>query len=1113
MTDGVFVFPVSFAQQRLWFLDQLEPGSALYNVPDVFEFPGPVDRSILAWCLNEIVRRHEALRTTFASLDGQPVQVVLPALIVPLPEADLRRLPEQARAAEATRLASEEYERPFDLEHGPLLRVLLLRLSDDTEQLVVTMHHIVSDGWSLDVFGRELRALYDARTGGAACELPPLAIQYADFAVWQRTWLSGEVLDSQLAYWTRQLRSASGVLALPTDRPRPAIQSFRGASQQIRLPRALADALKALSHREGVTVFMCLLGAFSVLLHRYTGQDDLVVGTPVAGRTRAETAPLIGFFVNALALTTDLSGDPSFQALLARVREVALGAYAHQDLPFEKLVEALQPARSLSYHPIFQVMFQVLPASPTARDDGGERDEVDEAQDEEPGEPSVEEPLVETGTAKFDLSMDVLDVGDGFIAGIEYSTELFDHTTIQRMLASFRTLLEDVVADPTRPISRLSMLAPRERQRVLHQWNGRAIAASDSDEAFAHELFERQVAVAPDRTAVVSEAGALTYGDLNIRANRLAHCLQRAGVGPESVVALCVDRSLDMLVGLLGILKAGAAYLPLDPAYPRQRLAFMLEDAGVRTLVTQAHWLDTFPAHRAHALCLDRDWSRIELESPSNAAADLRPQHLAYVIYTSGSTGQPKGVMIQHRSLARWIPQVTARYELRSDDRILQFSSLSFDTAAEEIFPCLALGATLHLRTTSMATSIADFLHRCREWKITVLDLPTAYWHELAWEVASRDLALPPSIRLVIVGGERALPGRVAMWHRATPSRVRLMQGYGPTETTIVATIADLSPLRHAPVLPAEVPIGHVIDGAQAYVLDRHQQPAPVGVTGELYIGGDLLARGYLHRPAPTAERFIPDPFGDAPGGRLYRTGDLVRRLADGQMEFLGRCDKQVKIRGHRIELGEIESAVKAHPGVRDAVVVAREEADGKRVAVYVVADRADAFAVSALRETLRDRLPDYMMPSSITRLDALPLSPSGKIDRRSLPEPSTGGHDLAGAVVAPPRTETERLIASIWQEVFKADVPSVHANFFDLGGHSLTLVRVRSRLRDHFGDEISMVDMFRYPTISALADHVSRNGAGHTAAPPTPAPQLQARAEKQKSAYVRRKQLAQGGK
>lgn len=1103
MTNSAVAFPVSFAQQRLWFLHQLEPASALYNVPEAFDFAGPVDRSGLAWCLNEVVRRHEALRTTFTTVDGQPVQVVAPELVIPLPEADLRPLRMAARVDKAMALADEQFSEPFDLERGPLLRALLVRMSDEHDRLLITMHHIVSDGWSLGVFGRELRTLYDARIGGEPADLPELAIQYGDFAVWQRRRLTGEVLAAELDHWTARLRDVPSVLALPLDRPRPAVQSFRGASQQIRIPRALSDRVRALSQREGVTVFMCLFAAFGVLIHRFTGQDDFVVGTPVAGRTQVETEGLIGCFVNALALRLDMADDPTFLSFLARVKELALDGYAHQELPFEKLVDALQPTRSLSYHPLFQVMFQVLAAaSPWAE---GLEDEPSDDPDRE-----TEDLEVETGTSKFDLSMDVLDLGDSFVAGIEYSTDIFDHSTIRRMLSSFVTLIEDVVEHPDRTVSRLSILSAHERERALHAWH--VETPRESSEALAHELFEIQATAQPDRVAVVSDSGTLTYAELQSRANKLANFLRRRGVGPEQVVAILVDRSPQMVVGVLGILKAGAAYLPLDPTYPRQRLATILADANVRVVVSQARSLELLPSREVETICVDTDASHIDLESPSPPDVRVGGDHLAYVIYTSGSTGRPKGVMIEHRALARWLPLAHRGYGLRSDDRMLQFASLCFDTSVEEIFSCLTVGATLLLRTPGMATSIDELLRRCDEWRATVLDLPTAFWHELTWEVSSRALTLPPSVRLVIVGGERAIPSRVAMWHRAAPLGVRLMQGYGPTEATIVVTIADLAPMRDLPLLPAEVPIGHVIEAAHAYVLDRHQQPVPVGVTGELYIGGDILARGYLHRPALTAERFVPDPFSGRPGGRLYRTGDFVRRLVDGQLEFIGRADDQVKVLGYRIEPAEIENALKEHPGVRAAVVTVYEGiADEKHLAAYIVADRADTFSVSALRESLRDKLPAYMVPASFTRLDTLPLTPTGKIDRRALPAPRTANVDTGDAAHVPPRTEAERVIASIWQEVFKAEVLGVHSNFFDLGGNSLTLVRVRSRLRDYFGDEISMVDMFRYPTISALADHVSH---GQEASPDEPAvllPGLHDRAAKQAEAYLRWTRAASG--
>ncbi|MDT4951892.1 MAG: hypothetical protein QOJ02_30, partial [Acidobacteriota bacterium] len=853
MAEEVFVFPLSYAQQRLWFLDQLEPGSSFYNIFDTLSFDAPLDALALEQSLNEIVRRHEVLRTTFADVRGEPVQVIAQSLKLPLPVVDLRHLAEDERSTEASRLSAEEYERPFNLARGPLVRAKLLRMAGEESVLLLTMHHIVSDGWSLGILSRELRTLYEAYSAGLPSPLPELPIQYADFTVWQREWLQGEVLEAQMDYWKKQLAGAPSVLKLPTDHPRPSIQNFQqGANQWLNLPGSLTEPLKALSQREGATLFITLLAAFNVLLHRYTHQTDVVVGSPIAGRNRAETEDLIGFFVNTLVMRTDLSGDPSFRQLLERVKEVALGAYAHQDLPFEKLVEVVQPERSLSHHPLFQVMFQLI-GTPSP----GEEEESEDFEEEEPG--GREEMEVVEGTAKFDLGLDIFEDNGSLTAAVEYSTGLFEHTTISRMLFHFRVLLESIVADPDRQISELSFLPEAERDEILWQWN--STRNEYAEEKCIHELFEAQVERTPGGVAVVSEGEQLTYAELNERANRLAHYLRRLGVGPEVLVGICVERSLEMLVGLLGILKAGGAYMPLDPDYPKQRLAFMLEDAGASVLLTQAGLLSVLPEHPARVVCLDRDWDEIGFESETNLQCLSQPQNLAYVIYTSGSTGQPKGVMIQHRSLVNWTMRASVEYDLKHDDRILQFSSISFDTAAEEIYPCLTLGATLILRSDSMSTSIAKLLEKSRELKITVLDLPTAFWHELTWELATQNLKLPPSVRLVITGGEKALPERLSMWHRSVRGDVRLMQGYGPTEVTVVATIADLTKYRAAETALKEVPIGRAIGNAQAYILDRRQQPVPVGVSGELYIGGDGLARGYLNHPSLTAERFIPNPF------------------------------------------------------------------------------------------------------------------------------------------------------------------------------------------------------------------------------------------------------------
>ena len=1101
MAEEVFVFPLSYAQQRLWFLDQLEPGSSFYNIFDTISFSAPLDAPALERSLNEMVRRHEVLRTTFANVRGEPVQVIAQSLKLPLPVVDLRHLLEEEQSREASRLSAEEYERPFDLARGPLVRARLLRMADEESVLLLTMHHIISDGWSLGILSRELRVLYEAYSAGYPSPLEELPIQYADFTVWQREWLQGEVLDAQLDYWKKQLAGAPSVLKLPTDHPRPSIQNFQqGANQWLGLPRSLTEPLKDLSQREGVTLFMTLLAAFNVLLHRYTHQTDIIVGSPIAGRNRAETEGLIGFFVNTLVLRTDVSGDPTFRELLGRVREVALGAYAHQDLPFEKLVEVIQPERSLSHHPLFQVMFQLIGAT-------SQNEVEEEGADsfEEVGE--REEMEVVEGTAKFDLGLDIFESNGRLSAAVEYSTDLFEHETVSRLLFHFRALLESIVADPDRQISSLAFLPAAEREQLLWQWNS-TDSPYEKDKCI-HELFEAQAERTPGTVAVVSEGEQLTYAELNERANRLAHYLRRLGVGPEVPVGICVERSLEMLIGLLGILKAGGAYVPLDPAYPKQRLSFMLEDAGASVLLTQSELLSALPEHSARIVCLDSDWDEIGLESEKNLRGLAQPLNLAYVIYTSGSTGRPKGVMIQHRSLVNWTVRAGLEYVLQPGDRILQFSSISFDTAVEEIYPCLTLGATLVLRNASMSTSIDTLLEKSRELRITVLDLPTAFWHELTWELATQNLRLPPSVRLVIFGGEKALPERLSMWHRTVRGDVRLMQGYGPTEVTVVATIADLTKYRTEEMALKEVPIGRAIGNAQAYILDRHQEPVPVGVRGELYIGGDGLARGYLKSPVLTATRFIPNPFSSRAGERLYRTGDEARFLPTGEIEFLGRSDEQVKIRGYRIELGEIETHLWQHKGVRDAVVLAREgEAGEKLLVAYVVRDEGTGIGGMELRRMLSERLPEYMVPTSFVMLEELPLTANGKVDRRALPEPSQ--YQEAAGLYVPPGTELERLIADTWQEVFHVEKLSVHSNFFDLGGHSLTLVRVHSMLRHRLNKEISMIDMFRYPTISSLSDYLSREQSVHAEVESPHYQQIYDRAEKQKGALNRRKQAMQ---
>lgn len=1053
--------PLSFAQQRLWFLDQLEPGSAAYNLPRAIHLTGLLNAAALEQSFNEIVRRHETLRTTFETVDGQPIQIIAPAFALTLPVVNLQELSESEREQKVRQLATEEAQRPFSLNKGPLLRVTLLQLSQVKHIVLLTLHHIVSDAWSTGVLVQEMAALYEAFLQGKPLPLPELPIQYADFASWQRQWLQGKGLESQLAYWRQQLDGDLPVLQVPTDRARLVVQTSRGARQSLVLPKGLTEALKSLSQKEGATLFITLLAAFKTLLYRYTGQEDILIGSPIANRNRAEIEGLIGFFVNTLVLRSDLFGNPSFRELLGRVREVCLGAYAHQDLPFEVLVEKLQPERSLSRTPLFQVMFALQNTSvPTLKLPGL----------------TLSSLKVETKTAQLDLSLDIVETGDGLSTSVEYSTDLFKAETIARMLEHFQILLAGIVANPNQRLSNLPLLTHAERQKLLVEWNN--IQADDPKYQCIHELFQAQVARSPDAIAVISEDKHLTYRELNVRANQLAHDLQILDIRPEVRVGISAERSLEMVIGLLAILKAGGTYVPLDPAYPQERLAFMLNHAQVSVLLTQHRLVETLPQHGALVVCLDTDWPANRPENLDNPVSGVTDENLAYVIYTSGSTGKPKGVMIQHRSLASYIETVSVEFNIQPGDRVLQFASLNFDVAAEEIFSCLVRGATLVLRTNSMVTSASEFLPRCRDFRLTVLDLPTAFWHQLTAELMMKGLALPEPVRLVIIGGERALPERLAAWQEHVDERVRLINVYGPTEATIGATICKLPRLMGVDTKLPEVPIGRAIQNVQTYVLDPHLQPTPIGVPGELYIGGVGLARGYLNRPELTAEKFVPHPFSPSLGTRLYKTGDLVRYLPSGEIEFCGRIDQQVKLRGFRIELGEIETVLSQHMNVCEAVVVPWEDEPGdKRLAAYVSPHPEQTLPASELRRFLQEKLPEYMIPSAFIVRQTLPLTPSGKIDRRALPPPGTSCPELEAAYVAP-QTELEQAIATIWQKVLNVERVGVHDSFFELGGHSLLLVQVHSQLYERFKTDLSMLDLFRYPTISSLAAYFSQ--AGH---------------------------------
>jgi amino acid adenylation domain-containing protein len=1042
------VHPLSFAQQRLWFLDQLQPGNPAYSISFAVHLKGLLHVALLEQSLNEIVRRHEVLRTTFSTAEGQPVQVIAPSLILPLPVVDCQKLPEFKREAEVRRLATQEAQQPFDLTQGPLLRAKLLRLGQQEHLLILTMHHIISDEWSVEVLVQEMAALYKALLTGSHSPLPELPIQYTDFAYWQRQWLQGEVLETQLNYWKQQLDGAPAVLQLPTDRPRPAVQTYRGAKQSIKLPKSLSEALKELSRQEDVTLFMLLLAAFQTFLYRYTGQDDILVGSPIANRNRDELKGLIGFFVNTLVLRTNLEGNLSFQELLGRVRSITVGAYAHQDLPFEQLVEARQPERDVSYTPLFQVMFALQNAPQL---------------EEIPGL-ALSLLKVESLTAQFDLSLSMENTEQGLMASFEYNTDLFDAITITRMLGHFQNLLEGIVANPQARLSDLPLLTEAERQQLLGEWND--TQADYPQDLCIHQLFEAQVEQTPDAVAVVFEEQQLTYRELNNRANQLAHHLQQLGVKAEVLVGMCVERSLKMVVGLLGVLKAGGAYVPLDPAYPQDRLAFMLEDAQVPVLLTQERLVPALPQHKAQIVCLDTYWQALTNQRQDNPVSGTTPETLAYVIYTSGSTGTPKGVMNTHLGLSNRLLWMQDAYRLTATDCVLQKTPFSFDVSVWEFFWPLMTGTRLVLAKPSGHLDSPYLLHLILQEQITTLHFVPSM---LQMFLEEPGLARCNVIKRVICSGE-ALPVdlQARFFDRLNSDLHNL---YGPTEAAIDVTAWTCQRGSHQ----RTVPIGRPIANTQIYLLDHNLQPVPIGVPGELHIGGVGLARGYLNRPNLTDEKFISNLFSNEPGARLYKTGDLACYKPDGSIEFLGRIDHQVKLRGFRIELGEIEAVLVQHPALREIVVLVREDRPGdKQLVAYGVPNCDRQPTTSELRDYLKERLPEYMVPSVFILLDALPLTPSGKVDRRALPAPAGLRSTLAAAYQAP-CSDVERAIAKVWQEVLHLEKVGVNDNFFDLGGHSLLMVQVNQKLQELFNRDLSIVELFQNSTISSLAQYLSR--------------------------------------
>lgn len=1042
--------PLSFSQQRLWFLDQLEPDSPFYNNPLALRVKGALDKAALEQSLNAVIGRHEILRTSFGTRDGRPVQVITPSLSLTLEVEDLGHLPEPDRLSEALRLAVAEAQLPFDLSRAPLLRTRLLRLDQDDYVWLLTMHHIISDGWSLNVLIEEVSSLYRAMTAGQSAELPPLPIQYADYAVWQRNWLRGDLLDRQLQYWTERLRGTPSWLELPTDHPRPPILTSHGAQLVYDLPPELVKQVRELSRREGSTVFMTMLAAFQVLLYRLTHQPRINLGSPIANRTSAEVEGLIGFFVNTLVMNGNLEGDPKFRELLRRVREAALGAYAHQDLPFEQLVEALQPERDLSHSPLFQVMF-MLQNTP--------RGEIDlEGLTITPFE-------VENQIARYDLTVELFENSGGMRAIFEYNRDLFDSPTIERMAGHYRRLLESVVGDPEQRLSALTLMAEEERNRILHEWN-RTEAPFPTDRCF-HQLFEEQVERQPEAIALVFEGRDVTYRELNARANQLGHYLRRLGVGPESIVGLCVDRSVEMVVSMLGVQKAGAAYLPLDPNYPAERLAFMVEDSQAPVMVTQSHLLDRLPTRETPVVLLDRDWEEIAKESPENCEGGAGPENLAYVIYTSGSTGQPKGTLLEHRGLCNLAVAQQKLFGVKEGKRVLQFSPFSFDASVWEVTMSLGSGASLVLARQETLASLEDLHDLLKRESISVATMPPSVLRLLSAEGL-------PALEVVIAAGEKCTREISQRWSVGR----RFINAYGPTETTVCATAGEYTATQ-----PDRDPsIGRPLPNMDVYILDENRQPVPIGTPGELYIGGVGLARGYLRRPALTEEKFIRHLFQGDPAKRLYRSGDQVRYREDGSLEYLGRVDEQVKIRGYRIELGEIEALLRQEPSIREAAVAAWEDGSGdKRLVAYLAPNSEEMPGARELKDRLRQKLPEYMVPATFVRIEKVPMTPNGKVDRKALPPPERGQFDRENEYLAP-RTETEEMLARIWSELLKVPRVGIHDNFFEMGGHSLLATQIMSRLREELRIEVPLRRLFECPTIAELAAALEECRAKSTA-------------------------------
>jgi len=1035
--------PLTFAQQQLWLHAQLAPNTALYNEPLTVRHRGPLNVAVLQLAFSEIVRRHEAWRTTFPVVDGEPTQRVLPPFPVELPEIDLRALSSTEREVEAVRLATADARLPFDLAGGPLFRAKLVRLDEEEQRLYVTLHHLIFDGFSgYRVFLPELVALYDAFSDGQPSPLPDLPFQFGDYVLWQRERMQGSALDPDMQYWRKQLSGPLPSLHLPLSGPAPAIQTFGGAMHSVSLPLALSESLRELCRQEGVTLFMALLAAFQVLLYRYSGQEDILVGSNTAGRRHPGSEKLLGYFLNTVPLRTDLSGDPTFRELLERVRGVTLEALSHEEVPLDRLVAELQPERDPNRNPLFQILFSLEPPLSSV---APEWDLT-----------CIE---VETGATKFELCMVLDDRAEGLLCRLIYNTALFDAGVIQRMAGHWQTLLEAIAADPGRHVGEFPILTAAERRQILVEWNDTAAPYTATP---VHELFHEQAQKKSHTTAARCGNQELTYGELDQRTGRLAHFLQTMGVGPNIPVALCLDRSLEMIVGILAVLKAGGAYVPLDPTNPRQRLELILEDCQPKVLLTQHNSVGAAMSAKVLTVFLDTALPDADSEQGTVLSTPVSgPDDLAYILYTSGSTGIPKGVQVTHRNLAS-STHARLSYYKDSPERFLLLSSYAFDSSVAGIFHTLITGGTLVVPPAEFRWETEHLTRLIAENKIThTLTFPSLYG-----EILDGGGDGLHSLRSIIVAGE-ACPRQLVNLHYETLPHASLFNEYGPTEATVWSTVLECEPGGRE----STVPIGRPVANARAYVLDRHLQPVPAGVPGELYIGGEGVARGYLNQTALTGKNFVRDSFSSDPESRLYRTGDLARYLPSSDLEFLGRCDLQVKIRGLRVELDEIETVLSQYPALREVAIVPRIQPSGDAMlAAFLVTHSEESGSAAELRAFLRARLPGYMVPSTFQFLDTLPRTSNGKIDRQKLASLEILTQEQA-AGASGPRNDVERRLLTIWKDVLKISSDDIAQDFFELGGHSLLAAKLLVRIEKEFRTTLSLAFIFQSPTIAQMAE------------------------------------------